>query len=509
VTEKHHKRRKTKNADNQEQEKPNKEGSTDKNVTEKHHKRRKTKNADNQEQASENRSRKHSQDNSDKSDSQPEQSNKKSNKEKKSKKEYWRENQEELKSDKKSKEKSDIEENTKEKNKEKRVSQEQPNSKKHRKEKTHNKEENSETKINQEITDNQEETSGTKNKKEKSNSKNDKSYKKKKRTASDKKRTRKKDNDIDINLSDSDSESSKINQEHNYCTTKPFECPICIEDIDIGKGYILEECNHVYCNSCLQGYLNNLIQDAKVLDIHCPHPSCETLLSYNDVKRLCDEKQFVKYEEFTLVAALKGDPNVRWCPNPKSCNNAIVNDRPNENKKLVCDQCHYAFCFDCNEEWHIGTCEELQEWKLQNNQVDKAFVKYTKSSNTQKCPKCKVRIQKSQGCNHMTCTNCSYQFCWLCGSKYSYNHYKLYNPLGCPMMQWKEDYSGNYSNGKRIGLKVLVGAGYVVGGAIAIPLAIPALLIGGPIYGGYRIHQYRLAKKRRRKLPVLRLPEIL
>ena len=32
----------------------------------------------------------------------------------------------------------------------------------------------------------------------------------------------------------------------------------------------------------------------------------------------------------------------------------------------------------------------------------------------------------------MTCHTCKYEFCWLCRSKYSYNHFNSYNILGCP-----------------------------------------------------------------------------
>ena len=39
------------------------------------------------------------------------------------------------------------------------------------------------------------------------------------------------------------------------------------------------------------------------------------------------------------------------------------------------------------------------------------------------CPICKIYTEKNEGCNHMTCTECKFQWCWLCEGEYNENHF--------------------------------------------------------------------------------------
>jgi hypothetical protein len=56
----------------------------------------------------------------------------------------------------------------------------------------------------------------------------------------------------------------------------------------------------------------------------------------------------------------------------------------------------------------------------------------------------------------------------------------------------------NFNVIQRTGVRVAVGAGMVLGGVLAVGLAIPAAVIGGPIYGIYHLIKKSKEQERRR-----------
>jgi len=100
---------------------------------------------------------------------------------------------------------------------------------------------------------------------------------------------------------------------------------------------------------------------------------------------------------------------------------------PEDSPDFGCPMCKKRYCMQCKVEWHKGsTCEEYQKWSLENGLADEFtgdYLKKVAGTTMQKCPRCNNWIEKSEGCNHMTC-KCGHEFDFATGK--SYNRNSLY-----------------------------------------------------------------------------------
>lgn len=66
------------------------------------------------------------------------------------------------------------------------------------------------------------------------------------------------------------------------------------------------------------------------------------------------------------------------------------------------------------------TCAQYQDWQRQNGMADTLTLQMLQNMRglqIQQCPTCWKWIQRTEGCNHMTCV-CGKEFCYVCGKAY-------------------------------------------------------------------------------------------
>lgn len=134
----------------------------------------------------------------------------------------------------------------------------------------------------------------------------------------------------------------------------------------------------------------------------CPEHKCQQIVSEAVFKEFVSSGEMARYESFALTSFVDINKTLRFCPG-KNC--TMVVKAPLSYPRSVRCTCGSVFCFRCGEEAHDpASCAELALWKekCQNESETANWI----LANTKQCPKCKTRIEKNQGCNHMTCRQC-------------------------------------------------------------------------------------------------------
>ena len=111
---------------------------------------------------------------------------------------------------------------------------------------------------------------------------------------------------------------------------------------------------------------------------------------------------------------------VLHCPT-SSCSKKqlVVKHTVANSKKYACSECHHDICgAGCGKLYHGETSCDLP-----TDELDLKVIKNL--TNGKKCPKCFIHVEKSDGCNHMTCA-CKCQFCYKCDKEFTKDTYKQY-----------------------------------------------------------------------------------
>eukprot|EP00762_Andalucia_godoyi_P000308 ANDGO_03212.mRNA.1 E3 ubiquitin-protein ligase dbl4 len=196
----------------------------------------------------------------------------------------------------------------------------------------------------------------------------------------------------------------------------PLMCNICFDQKD-GSEMCAVSCNHFFCACCYRGYLESKLNEGpSVILTTCPFPKCTCVVSEDCFRDLMAADCVTRYETFLTRSFVDDNPNVRWCPAP-NCGNAVSAENAKWNTVCECS-CQKRFCFGCGADPHNpAPCKVVKDWM--SREVKESATSEWLVKNTRDCPKCSVRIHKDGGCNHVTCSKCRYEFCWICGDDWT------------------------------------------------------------------------------------------
>ncbi|XP_038653836.1 ankyrin repeat and IBR domain-containing protein 1 isoform X2 [Scyliorhinus canicula] len=215
-------------------------------------------------------------------------------------------------------------------------------------------------------------------------------------------------------------------------------CGICLCNISVFEDPVDVPCGHEFCRGCWEGFLNIKIQEGEAHNIICPAFDCFQLVPVDIIENLVSREMDKRYLQFDIKAFVENNPVIRWCPTP-GCERAV---------RLTCqrsgstmDQLSFPllsapavdcgkghlFCWECLGEAHEPCdCQTWKKWLQKITEmkpeelagVNEAFEDAANClwllSNSKPCANCKSPIQKNEGCNHMQCAKCKYDFCWIC-----------------------------------------------------------------------------------------------
>ncbi|KAI0054202.1 hypothetical protein BV25DRAFT_1220218 [Artomyces pyxidatus] len=182
-----------------------------------------------------------------------------------------------------------------------------------------------------------------------------------------------------------------------------IDCPVCMCGVD---DAVVLPCSHQYCGPCL----DLLLESASAFPIACLAAECGAPLHLSVLRARLSTVQLDALLDKAGKAHIDAHPNeFRFCPTADCAH--VYRPGP-EGAVLRCSGCLADVCPACHVAAHPGlTCAERRE---ESDPAERAYRSWKRENEVKPCPRCGVDIQKSSGCNHMTCAVCKTHMCWVC-----------------------------------------------------------------------------------------------
>lgn len=141
--------------------------------------------------------------------------------------------------------------------------------------------------------------------------------------------------------------------------------------------------------------------------ITCPASDCTAVLDSHTLREVLAADVVSVWDDVLCESLI--DPKMKYyCPY-KDCSGLMVRESVDDDqliREAECPFCHRLFCAKCNVAWHSGIgCAEREKLKVDERDRNSELKLHdlAKERKWQRCPNCKIYVDKKEGCLHMTC----------------------------------------------------------------------------------------------------------
>ena len=194
---------------------------------------------------------------------------------------------------------------------------------------------------------------------------------------------------------------------------RKFHCEICLEIIRPRKEKVVRMncCRKKYHYDCVKAYASACMGSLDV-PMRCPDANCSSSISNRVLTKILPEKDYALYQKRARIDEATRNPDrFTFCSTP-NCEEIflVVPDKP----ERYCLRCSKSTCTVCKVPFHTGlTCLEYRNYTPEDYKACRAFSK----QKLQRCMKCRLWVERTQGCNHIWC-RCGFEFCYVCSKKW-------------------------------------------------------------------------------------------
>ena len=184
-----------------------------------------------------------------------------------------------------------------------------------------------------------------------------------------------------------------------------FECPVCLDDFPVDFAFRNSKCDEcVLCRECAR---NHVLEEVAQSHIPARCAVClgngeATELSEVELLSLLTGEEQTMYHHRSRQLAVASAKDMVGCTQP-DCNG--VAEMVDGYKRFHCPACEHEHCTSCGVGWHDGlTCEQFQQWRRDEDAGDDLLAELMEKEGWKPCPNCGNGVEKTYGCNRMTCT---------------------------------------------------------------------------------------------------------